>query len=444
MLADVLKNYNAREVEAMEVYSAMFRLGEGMIQREGEPPGRYKANPLVYFKSGKGKGEYRILFEDTFQDGLHRAQDADFAILNGITYFGRKNVQAHASKMYAIIFDLDGVTDKSLNNLLHGAFSGYDIYPLPNYIALSGHGVHLYFVFEQPINLYPNIKLQLKELKYALTGRIWNRYTSAERHIQYQGINQGFRPIGGKTKIDGVMVRAFALNPHPWSLEGLGRYVPDKCRVDEQSLFPESRMTIDEAAKRYPKWYQDVVLGGKESGTWTVKRDLYDWWLRRIQTETTFGHRYFAIMCLAIFAAKCGISREELMADAISLIPAFNEINPAEPFLKTDVKSAIECFDPRYCTFPREDIEKLSGINIPPNKRNGRTRAKHLQGARAIRDINNDNWRAGNGRKPKDNIVREWRAAHPCGRKIECERETGLSRHTVLKWWNSLDLLPPT
>ncbi len=31
--------------------------------------------------------------------------------------------------------------------------------------------------------------------------------------------------------------------------------------------------------------------------------------------------------------------------------------------------------------------------------------------------------------------VQNWRQQHPDGRKIDCERETGLSRHTVLKWW---------
>ncbi len=39
----------------------------------------------------------------------------------------------------------------------------------------------------------------------------------------------------------------------------------------------------------------------------------------------------------------------------------------------------------------------------------------------------------GSGEKSK--IVEEWKQQHPDGKKIDCERETGLSRHTVLKWW---------
>ena len=71
---------------------------------------------------------------------------------------------------------------------------------------------------------------------------------------------------------------------------------------------------------------------------------------------------------------------------------------------------------------------------LPKNKRNGRSQAKHLEGARAIRDINNDNWREGNGRKPKADLVREYAAAHPDASHSAIARELGISRTTVIKW----------
>ena len=56
-----------------------------------------------------------------------------------------------------------------------------------------------------------------------------------------------------------------------------------------------------------------------------------------------------------------------------------------------------------------------------------------------IRDVLNENedWRAGNGRKSLDGIVREWRLSHPEGSKADCIRDTGLSKPTVYKWWNA-------
>ena len=37
--------------------------------------------------------------------------------------------------------------------------------------------------------------------------------------------------------------------------------------------------------------------------------------------------------------------------------------------------------------------------------------------------------------KPKEDVVKQWRAEHPNGKKAECIRDTGLSKPTVYKWW---------
>lgn len=433
----------------MDVYSDIFRLGEGQIQKIGEDVERknLKSNPLGYWKNITAeKGHFRIMFEDTFEETLKELQKADFAILNGITYFGRKNIQDRANKMYALIFDLDGVTDNTLNNFMSGAIRA-EAYPIPNYIALSGHGVHLYYVFEDPIPLYPYLKIQLKNLKYGLTQKMWNSYTSTDKHIQYQGINQGFRVIGGKTKIEGVTVRAFRVNSHPFSLDQLCQYVLPEYRVDEKKLFKESRMTLEQAKKKYPDWYQKVVAEGggrvadRKKGHWTCKRDLYDWWKRQIISGATYHHRYFNVMCLAIYAVKSGISEEELRSDALGLIPFMNNVYPDEEFRVSDVESALECYDERYCTFPINEIVKLSGITFQKNKRNFRKQSIHLKGARAIQAINDEanetDWRSNNGRKSKETEVRQWRSEHPDGIKADCIRDLGIDRKTVSKWWKN-------
>lgn len=444
MLHDVLKDWGAEEVSAMTVYSDIFQLGSGLIQRADNEVRNTKANPIGYWKNKEAiKGHYRIMFDDTFEETLKELQEADLAIINGLSYFGRKNLQAAASKMFCMIFDIDGVTDTTLNNFLSGAIR-VEAYPTPNYIALSGHGIHLYYLFEEPLSLYPNIKIQLKNLKYGLTEKMWNPYTSIDEKVQHQGINQGFRPIGGKTKIDGVRVRAFSLNPDKFTVGELGEYVLPEYRVDETKIYKESKMTLDEAREKYPEWYQKRIIDGdKSKGCWTCKRDLYDWWKRQIRVGATFHHRYFNIMCLAIYAVKAGIDEEELERDALQLIPFMNDIAPTEPFTESDVESALECYDERYATFPIEDISRLSGIPIQRNRRNGQKQADHLEEARAIRDIRakrrGEAWDAHNGRKKgsgsKEDIVREWRLKNPNRRKADCVRETGLSKPTVYKHW---------
>lgn len=425
------------EVSPMDVYRDMFHLGEGYIQKFREKPGEFKSNPLAYWKSkDRKKGHYRILFEDTFEETLEELQEADFCILNGLTYFGRKNLMENASKMYSMIFDLDDVDDSKLRNFFSGAMRA-EAYPVPNYVVLSGHGVHLYYLFEEPVPLYPNIKLQLKSLKYALIQKMWNPYTSFNENPQYQGINQGFRVIGGKTKIDGIRTRAFRVNTHPFTLEQLCEYVPIEHRVDESKLWKESKLTLAEARKKYPEWYEKrIVQGDKSRAAWTCKRDLYDWWIRQIRDGASFHHRYFCIMCLAIYAMKSGIERDELEHDALSLVPFLNDLNPEEPFTEADCYSALECYDECYITFPIKDIEKITGITIPRNKRNGRKQEAHLYLARRKKeDMKAIGEEINEGRPDKSKIVEEWRKAHPDGKKADCIRETGLSKPTVYKWW---------
>ena len=257
---DFFEAMECEPVQAIDLYTDMFRLGDGFIQRNGEK-GNLKANPIAYYRNEREPaGHFRIMFEDEFDDILLTLQDADFAILNGITYFGRRNEQAHASKMYSLIFDLDGITEQKLRNFFKQCVGG--VIPSPNYIVLSGHGLHLYYIFEQPLSLFPNIKLQVKELKYALTRRIWNKYTSTLDEPQYQGINQGFRVAGGKTKkgcsFDHSVV--FRYRKAFFSLAELNQFVPKDSQIDEQKIFKETKYTLEDAKKRFPEWYEKFFL----------------------------------------------------------------------------------------------------------------------------------------------------------------------------------------
>lgn len=449
LLEDILKKWKAYEVDPMILYSDMFHFGEGYIQMNGEEKGQFKANPIGYYRmKGKNKGHYRILFEDTFEEILEELQAADdFAIINGITYFGRKNVQSHASKMFAMIFDIDGVTDKSLNAFLSGAIVA-EAYPVPNYVILSGNGIHLYYIFEKPIALYPYTKLQLKEMKYALTELMWNKYTSTLDKKQFQGINQGFRVVGGRVKPKAVeqITRAFHLDVPHISIAKLNSYVPHDSQVDETKIWKESKFSLEDAKKKFPEWYQKVIIEGNRDRTyWNISEKvhgdnpfaLYDWWKDKIKKGASYHHRYFAIMCLAIYGIKCRKDYEEVRQDALSLIPFLNAINPDEPFTEEDCKAALECYDLRYCTFPIKDIVKISGIPIEKNKRNGRKQAVHLSRVRVLQDFDDPdrNWINKDGRPKKENIVQQWQADNPDGRKIDCIRATGLSKPTVYKWW---------
>ena len=448
-LQEIFTIYNYPDVAAYDLYADLFHLGQHYIQSAGEKrePGEvdFRGNPICYVNDKEkfqGKMKHYIMLEDTFADQLREYQAYPSNLMNGVTYFGKKKDQNHADCLYALIFDIDEVYGDQLGNFFSGCL--VNAYPEPNYVAVSksGHGIHLYYLLEQPIHLMPGIKVQLKDLKYHLTRRMWNQYTSKEEKLQYQSYDQSFMVVGTKVSDDPDYpeTKAFRVRREKWTLEELLAYIPEEERkkIDFSQVWIKPKYTLSQCKKMFPEWYHQVIeCQEPATGTFTVKRDLYDWWKRKIVEGATYGHRFWCIMMLAIYGIKCDVPFEEVRQDAYGLQDYLNSLNRKEPFTKSDIDSALECYELRFKRFPRKDIARLSNIDIPKNKRNGRTQKKHLQGARAIRDINNDNWREGNGRPTAQQRVKEWRVENPDGRKIDCERETGLSRHTVLKWWDS-------
>ena len=47
----------------------------------------------------------------------------------------------------------------------------------------------------------------------------------------------------------------------------------------------KGRLSLVEAKEKYPDWYERRIVKKERRGRWTVKRDLYDWWLHRIEDE---------------------------------------------------------------------------------------------------------------------------------------------------------------
>ena len=151
------------------------------------------------------------------------------------------------------------------------------------------------------------------------------------------------------------------------------------------------------------------------------------------------GHRYFFLMCMSIYASKCDVPKAKLRKDMQTVFEELKTIEHENPLVKEDMESALEAYSKEYCNFTIDNISKLTDVRIEKNKRNGRKQAQHLQLARGIRQIKGSMGEAvsGGGRPEMSKIVEEWRKEHPDGRKADCIRETGLSKPTVLKWWNA-------
>lgn len=390
----------------------------------------------------------RVLFDDFA--ALDEVQGKEFAVFSPIAYSGRRRIMKLAYKIFGIVIDLDEVDLKCIGDLFHQAQN--NIIPFPSAVVNSGTGLHIYYIFETPIPAYDRYFESLTKLKTALIDIVWNRYTSNLKKKQYQGIFQGYRVPGTQTKFSKNCLVTTFLTGKKITIHYLNEFVDKKDRALIDDL---NYTSLEEAREMWPEWYERRIVKGEAVGNYELnerqkkrRRTWYNAWKHRLAMESYDGNRYFCVCVLFVYAMKAGIPIEEATKDALELV-FWLDIKTARPgnsFTKEDVLDARRYYDKRFIKLGRRGILQMTNIDIGKTKRNGRTQKKHLERARAVQNVDypNGEWRNKRGRPPWTNpggrpdkyqIVVDWRIAHPNGRKIDCERETGLSRPTVLKWW---------
>lgn len=437
----VLLSEQFREVECMDFYRDVFPVGsfeeKGIYEK-----GKYNG-VAVSIHPGDDLVK-RFLITDDLQELKQLMGTNDFCLMSPISYVGRSRKSANARFMYALAIDLDGMeTMKNWEFFMEQINRGHEMLsfvwgiPRPTYLISSGTGIHIYYVFEKQIPMFRNIVEQLEVLKRRLTWQAWTQGSSVlHDNVQYESLFQGFRVVGTITKT-GTRCRAFKVGKKV-TVEYLNRFVPEDYRV--KSMVYQSDLRLDKAKELYPEWYQRRVVERRPKQTWVCKKDLYNWWIRKLTVGAEQGHRYWCIMTLATYAKKCNVPRKELEKDAFGLIPLMNTRGDA--FTEDDVLHALEAYDDSYITYPIDTIVRRTGILIEKNKRNGRKQEAHMKILNNTRKFRRDDLGEAeyknNGRPKgtdKREVVKNWRRNNPDGKKIDCERETGLSRPTVLKWW---------
>lgn len=425
------------EFSAFDFYRYIFP--EGSFERLGHQEDRRGNGIAISIDEGTKKASKTII-----TDGLEQLDDLlqePFVVCSPISYFGRSRAADHALWLHALALDIDYVDDKELRSLLHWVENMRDT-ARPTFIVNSGHGIHLYYVFDRPIAMYGNNQKELMKLKRNLIDQTWTRYTSYRpERKESLGIVQGFRMVGSPTKLGTKRLTAFQTGDRV-TVEYLNGFAwpGHEAMIDQSTPF-----SLEEAKEQWPDWYERRIVRGEIPGRWHVKRDLYDWFLLRIESEARVGHRYFCMMCLAIYAAKCDVDEDELRRDAARMQEVFDrrgsETN--EPFTWEETEKALEAYNERYVKFPRETIERVSGLSMPANKRNGRKQDLHLKIARATRDIvHPEGWdshrrsRRGipNKSHPKRDAIMAYKRDHPDATQREIAKALGVSPTTVNKW----------
>lgn len=411
-----------------------------------------KPNAVYLYRDEKDEGtrrrlRRRVMLNDTWEeDYMSYVEGNTSTLCGGLSYRGRSNRLEKAQSMNALIFDLDGVALKELRNLFLRFDNNPKIMrtlPMPTFVVSSGTGLHIYYVFEEPIDLFPNIKIQLKTLKHQLTFRMWEyKSTSQNKAIQYQSINQGFRMVGSINDKYDVPIRAFKTGDKV-TLDYVNQYIGEQFRVDLKKPFRPSQMSREEAKESYPEWYQRVVVEkNKRQKKWDIKGKqgyaLYDWWIKQVE-DIRGGHRYFFLMCMAIYACKCDVPKSKLKEDMYEVFEILKDIEHDNPITEYDIESALEAYDKEYYNFTINDIEKLTDIRIERNRRNYRKQEQHIKFINGIKilkkqmgEIVQEGRPKGSG--TKEELIREYIKNNPDSSPSQIAKELKVSRTTVYKY----------
>lgn len=456
---------NFEELTPREFYRNIFSEGE-LDTKNSFTLGKYIGIAVGVTREKQKDGRFKTK-RYTITDDLDMIDEIcktdDFCIMSPVSYAGKARIADNARFLYAFTVDLDHVKIKGdkpigLLSLWENHIEKVGRIPKPTMIVSSGSGLHLYYVLTEPVAMFKDSSKELQNLKRDLTTLIWHDTIvsiKSIKDIQYEGIYQGFRMPGTITKF-GDRARAF-LTGERISIEELKTYTEgfQEFREKRDLKFVKKKdITLKVAKEKYPDWYERRVVRGEPRGVWHISRNVYEWWKRTIVKEAVVGHRYYCMMILAIYARKCSmydskhnpnpVTKEELERDAYEIMEHMELLTNSEDnhFTTGDVLDALEAFEDKWITYPRNSIEYKSGIRILPNKRNGRKQAEHIRRITVLRDSDypDGSWRNKDGRPNKRQVVVDWLLNNPNGIKADCIRETGLSKKTVYKYWNEFNL----
>ena len=146
---------------------------------------------------------------------------------------------------------------------------------------------------------------------------------------------------------------------------------------------------------------------------------------------------------LCSLAVKYNIAPEQVEKECRELANYLESLTVDESnhFTEYDILCALRTYHEANEGAYRRRIEYISlktGIELKPNKRNGRKRANHIKYMNLQKEFKHELGECSlGGAKTKEQQVRMFQFCFPNGTKAECIRFTGLSKPTVYKWWNS-------
>lgn len=465
MMADFEWKSDILEVYGDEVSSATFY--QDYLFRElyeGTLDGDYKVL-LTEYDAEKGSKVHKIDVDD-IQNFLHLN---DVALSPCLFYsnWRRKNLLNYVG---AFVLDIDKLRPMQLQRF----FMLFEESRLltPTFIANSGSGVHFYYMLDEMVKVDSRKNEASNLIITELYKRLYDDVIEKEKwkDAQRHWIGQDYRVVNSRTKFD--QVAQIFKTGDVYSLEELIAHYD--IQVDREKHYASKAMvkyassiarelnldppdfSVAKETYQFIKEHKDAAyqarerrrqerLAREEKRTKRKSGKPVTWYkntLAYMQDHTAPGYRFSSMKALAIIAFKEQVSKDTFSADIEELAAYWEAMDwHGDDFNSRNVEAILRLFDnaAMYSNTSAETLEEWLGYEFKRigNKRNGRSQEQHVKVMSAVRDIvfPDGTWRNDKGAPTKKQIVYEWRQDNPRGRKIDCIRETGLSKPTVYKWW---------
>ena len=396
--------------------------------------------PVVFIDEDE---DTKHMVKMSVDEAIDQAVDRNDILLGGSTYFKNFVSKATAKDVHALIIDMDNVWAGVLQSALQNDWNEDDKeLPKPTYIVNSGTGLHLYFLFDEPIPHYVCNSEKIDQLYRRLAVQQTTSRIYLQKQVQWFG--QDFRMAG-------------SLNKYNWRNEVFR--VGEKWDIDRlaQAVGMEDTHFV-----RYgePRTRQLVKRERTKDRTkrkgWRCNQGFYDYTLERCRNETKEGNRYMSFCALTVIAWKCNVPISKVEQDLKGLIPKYNK-GAKRQITEKEIEHALRMYNEKAMLTQRERLQDWIGWEYKPQtnrhygkqvfkrKKSQEARDKGLKNTNlevrgwAVRDAMypDGEWRNKDGAPSKQEEVRAWRQLHPDGKPKDCMADTGISKNTVYRWWNT-------
>lgn len=350
--------------------------------------------------------------------------------------------------LHALVVDIDRIHPETLDVIIENGNLGNRI-PMPTYIVNSGSGVHFYYVFQEPVPYYHVNRKILKDMYRILCG-ITQKNILAK--TDWHAITQPFRLPGSQTKL-GQTVSGWKCG-EKWRTEALAMRLGvahEELDLQQRPLLSQKEYK-EEKRRRAEKQAQEGKPAKKKRSEWRSalegKVGFYETCLRRCYQKTPEGTRYNSMLGLVMVGYKVRLPKERIEQDLLQLLVHYNQIG--KHMAEKEVKKALRAYNPKadQCRsttleewfgwkFDRIEQKRKEQREAKNKNRKPRTRQENIKVITAMRNAlyPDGEWRYKGGAPSREQIVKDWRAAHPEGKPKDCIRDTGISKNTVYKWW---------